>query len=83
MSPGTPTTGSSTRPASAPPLPAAANPSPLSNKAKADAIGKALGLEPELPMPAVVQHGFELVGEEPPKGGLVRQVAALYALLFE
>lgn len=55
----------------------------LSCKAKADAIRAELGLSVNLPMPRVVKEGFELVEDELPSGGLVKQVSALYTILFE
>ena len=55
----------------------------LSCKAKADEIRAELGLSANLPIPAVVKQGFELVGDQLPSGGLVKQVSTLYAILFE
>ena len=55
----------------------------LSCKAKADAIRLELGFDMDLPMPAVVEKGFALIGDEAPTGGLVPQICALYNLLFE
>ena len=57
--------------------------SQLSCKAKADMIRKELGFADGMAMATVVQQGFELVGYEPPVGGLIKQVGALYTLLFE
>ena len=57
--------------------------SQISCKDKVDALRTELGFEADLPMPAVVQKGFELLAQEPPPGGLVLQVCALYAELFE
>ena len=55
----------------------------MSCKAKADAIRSELGFSHDLPMPAVVKQGFEVVAEVPPALGLPSQVSALYAMLFE
>jgi hypothetical protein len=59
------------------------NTSQTSCKAKVDAIRKELGFSMDLSMPTVVKQGFELIGDEPPSGGLIKQVLALYAMLFE
>ena len=50
--------------------------SQLSCKEKADKVRGELGLSAELPMPSVVQQGFEIVGTSPPPGGVVVQVQA-------
>lgn len=55
----------------------------LSCKDKTDAIRAEMGFGAELPMPAVVKQGFEMLEEDPPCAGLLRQVDALYARLFE
>ena len=59
------------------------NGSQLSCKAKADMIRKELGFADGMAIATVVLEGFELVGHEPPVGGLIKQVGALYTLLFE